>query len=32
VQHLTQKTKRKNAPELKNILRVRTPLSGLMVL
>ena len=32
VQHLAQKTERKNAPELKNILRVRTPLSGLMVL
>ena len=32
VQHLAQKTKRENAPELKNILRVRTPLSGLMVL
>ena len=32
VAQLAQKTERKNAPELKNILRVRTPLSGLMVL
>ena len=31
VQHLAQKTERENAPELKNILRYRTPLSGLMV-